>query len=63
MKVIRLEVDQDLYRRLNEAARRSHSTLEQECIRRLSQNGRRSYYLQALVAELRAEDQQRRAAS
>lgn len=63
MKVIRLEVDQDLYRRLNEAARRSHSTVAQECIRRLSQNGRRSYYLQALVAELRAEDQQRRAAS
>ncbi|MFJ5295208.1 hypothetical protein [Pseudomonas sp. SLFW] len=60
---IRLEVDVDLYRSLSEAARRSHSTVEQECIRRLSQNGRRSYYLQALVAELRAEDQQRRAAS
>lgn len=60
---IRLEIDVDLYRSLSEAACRSHSTVEQECIRRLSQNGRRSYYLQALVAELRAEDQQRRAAS
>lgn len=63
MEIIRLEIDQDLYRSLTEAARSRHSTLEQECLRRLSQNGRRSYYLQALVAELRAEDQQRRAAS
>jgi hypothetical protein len=63
MEIIRLEVDQDLYRSLTEAARISHSTLEQECVRRLSQNGRRSWYLQALIAELRAADQQRRAAS
>jgi hypothetical protein len=62
MEIIRLEVDQDLYRSLIESARSSRCTLEQECIRRLSQSGRRSYYLQALVAELRAEDQQRRAA-
>jgi len=62
MEIIRLEVDPDLFRSLSEAARCSHSTLEQECVKRLRQNGRRSYYLQALVAELRAEEQQRRAA-
>jgi hypothetical protein len=61
MEIIRLEVDQDLFRSLTEAARNNDSTLEQECMRRLKQNARRSYYLQALVAELRAEDQQRRA--
>ncbi|MFK3799252.1 MULTISPECIES: hypothetical protein [unclassified Pseudomonas] len=63
MEIIRLEVDQELFRSLTEAARQHRTTLEQECLRRLSQTGRRSYYLQALVAELRAEDQQRRAAS
>lgn len=62
MEIIKLEVDQDLFRSLREAARSNHLTLEQECVKRLNQNGRRSYYLQALVAELRAEDQQRRAA-
>lgn len=62
MEIIRLEVDQDLFRSLTEAARSNQSTLEQECVKRLKQNGRGSYYLQALVAELRAEDQQRRAA-
>jgi hypothetical protein len=62
MENIRLEVDQDLLRSLTEAARSNHSTLEQECVKRLKQNGRRSFYLQALVAELRADDQQRRAA-
>lgn len=53
MEIVRLEVDQGLYRSLSESVCRRHSTVEQECIRRLSQNGRRSYYLQALVAELR----------
>jgi hypothetical protein len=62
MEIISLEVDQELFRSLTEAARRDHSTLEQECVKRLKQNGRRSCYLQALVAELRADDQQRRAA-
>ncbi|OQR32718.1 hypothetical protein BWR59_12210 [Pseudomonas sp. Bc-h] len=62
MEIIRLEVDQDLLRSLTEAARSNHSTLEQECVKRLKQNGRRSFYLQALVPELRADDQQRRAA-
>jgi len=61
MEIIRLEVDQQLLHALTEGARINDSTLEQECIRRLKQNGRRSCYLQALVAELRAEDQQRRA--
>jgi hypothetical protein len=56
MEIIRLEVDQDLLRSLTEAARSNHSTLEQECVKRLKQNGRRSFYLQALVAELRADD-------
>ncbi|MFJ3484034.1 hypothetical protein ACIPL1_11720 [Pseudomonas sp. NPDC090202] len=63
MEIIRLEVDHDLFRLLNEAADSHQLTLEQECLSRLRNDGRRSYYLQALVAELRADDQQRRAAS
>jgi len=62
MEIIRLEVDQALFRSLTEAARNSRSTLEQACVKRLKQDGRRSSYLQALVAELRADDPQRRAA-
>jgi len=58
---IRLEVDQNLYRLLIEAARDNHRTLEQECVKRLEQGGRRSFYLQAVLAELRAEEQQRHA--
>ena len=56
-----LELDQDLYCLLKAAAQRNHLTLEQECLRRLEGRERRSRYLQALVAELRADDEQRRA--
>jgi hypothetical protein len=38
-------------------------SLEEECCRRLMGAERHSRYLQALVAELRAEDEQRRAKS
>ena len=61
MEVIKLEVDLDTYRLLAEAARHNRLTLEQECIERLRHDRKRSYYLQALVAELRADEQQRRA--
>lgn len=63
MHRISLELDQDLYRLLQEAARLNHLTLEQECVRRLEGGERRSRYMQALVAELRADDEQRRASS
>jgi hypothetical protein len=63
MEIIKLEVDQQVYGLLIEAARSNHTTLEQECLRRLAPVGRRSCYMQALLAEMRAEDQQRRAIS
>jgi hypothetical protein len=58
-----LELDADLYRVLEQAAQLNHLTLEQECVRRLEGGERRSRYMQALVAELRADDEQRRASS
>jgi hypothetical protein len=58
-----LEINQDLYRMLQEAARLNQLTLEQECVRRLEGGERRSRYMQALVAELRADDEQRRASN
>lgn len=56
-----LEIDTQLYRTLQAAAEANHLSLEEECRRRLEGAERRSRYLQALVAELRAEDEQRRA--
>lgn len=61
MEIITIEVDQDMYRSLAQAARSNRLTLEQECIERLKRPRKHSCYLQALVAELRAEEQQRRA--
>jgi len=61
MEIIELEVDQQVYRLLLEAAKSNHITLEQECVRRLASGGRRSCYMQALLADMRAEDIQRRA--
>lgn len=55
-----LEVDQIEYAMLKEAADRNQLTLEQECLRRLGAGERHSRYVQALVAEMRAEDEQRR---
>ncbi|WP_397449407.1 hypothetical protein [Pseudomonas sp. NA-150] len=56
-----LELDQDLYCVLEAAAQLNHLTLEQECLKRLEGRERRSRYIQALVAELRADDEQHRA--
>ncbi|MBK5516344.1 MULTISPECIES: hypothetical protein [unclassified Pseudomonas] len=61
-KVI-LEIDTQLYRLLKVSAETNHLSLEEECCRRLAGGERRSRYLQALVAELRADDEQRRANS
>ena len=61
-KVI-LEIDTQLYRLLKVSAETNHLSLEEECCRRLAGGQRRSRYLQALIAELRAEDEQRRANS
>ncbi|KJZ38050.1 hypothetical protein LOY55_05615 [Pseudomonas sp. B21-040] len=56
-----LEIDAQLYRLLKSSAETHHVSLEEECCRRLEGAERRSRYLQALLAELRAEDEQRRA--
>jgi hypothetical protein len=56
-----LELDANLYALLNSAARANHSSLEEECLRRLEGADRRSRYVQALVAELRADEEQQRA--
>ena len=61
MARIILEIDTQLYRLLQSAAEANHLSLEEECCRRLQGAERRSRYLLALVAELRAEDEQRRA--
>lgn len=58
-----LEIDAQLYRLLKSSAETHHLSLEEECCRRLRGGERRSHYLQALLAELRAEDEQRRANS
>ncbi|MHC8288420.1 hypothetical protein ACYZUD_16700 [Pseudomonas sp. XS1P51] len=58
-----LEIDTQLYRLLKSSAETHHLSLEEECCRRLEGVDRRSRYLQALLAELRAEDEQRRANS
>ncbi|MBK5525363.1 hypothetical protein JFT86_00245 [Pseudomonas sp. TH06] len=58
-----LEIDTQLYRMLKASAETNHVSLEEECCRRLAGGERRSHYLQALLAELRAEDEQRRANS
>ncbi|AZE46958.1 hypothetical protein C4K04_1266 [Pseudomonas chlororaphis] len=62
MHKVVLDIDAQLYQRLKLAADANHLTLEEECRRRLEGGERRSSYLQALLAELRADDQQRRAA-
>lgn len=62
MSIVTLEIDPQLYRLLQAAAAVHQISLEDECRRRLAVEGRPSRYLQALVAELRADDQQRRAA-
>ena len=56
-----LDIETDLYRTLQEAARTNQLSLEDECLRRLEGGVRRSRYMEALLAELRAADAQRRA--
>ncbi|WP_417701265.1 hypothetical protein [Pseudomonas sp.] len=56
-----LEIEADLYRLLQQAARTNRLSLEDECRRRLEGGVRRSRYMEALLAELRADDAQRRA--
>ncbi|SDT45605.1 hypothetical protein SAMN05216496_4685 [Pseudomonas sp. Z003-0.4C(8344-21)] len=58
-----LEIDTQLYRMLPAAAETSQISLEEERCRGLAGGECRSQYLQALLAELRAEDEQRRANS
>lgn len=56
-----LDIDTQLYRMLKTAAEAHRISLEEECRRRLEGKEQRSPYLLALVAELRADDEQRRA--
>lgn len=60
MQRINLELDTHLYRLLKNAAQANNLSLEEECLRRLMGGERRSRYLQALVAELRADEEQLR---
>ncbi|SDG92100.1 hypothetical protein SAMN05216603_104261 [Pseudomonas benzenivorans] len=62
MPKLTLDVDLELYRLLQQAARTNQLSLQDECVRRLEGGVRRSRYVDALLAELRADDQQRRAA-
>lgn len=60
MQRINLELDTHLYRLLKNAAQANNLSLEEECLRRLLGGERRSRYLHALVAELRADEEQSR---
>ncbi|MHA6129012.1 hypothetical protein ACX3YD_22980 [Pseudomonas fluorescens group sp. PF-1] len=61
--ILEIEIDTNLYRLLKSSAETHHLSLEEECCRRLEEAEPHSRYLQALLAELRAEDEQRRAKS
>lgn len=61
MQRVSLELDTQLYRLLLGAAQANNHSLEQECLQRLASAQRSSRYIQALVAELRADDEQQRA--
>ena len=56
-----LQVEAELYDMLQQATRTNQLSLEDECLRRLEGGVRRSRYMEALLAELRADDAQRRA--
>lgn len=60
MPKITLEIDVQLYRLLQQAARGNGHSLEEECIRRLESEGRRSRHIEALLADLRAQAEPRR---
>ncbi|MBB1520146.1 hypothetical protein [Aquipseudomonas guryensis] len=61
MPKLTLELDLELYRLLVQASRTNGLSLEDECLRRLEGGARRSRYMEALLAELRADDEQKRA--
>lgn len=63
MHRVSLELDDQLYRLLQSAAQVSNLSVEEKCLRRLEGGDRRSRYLLALVAELRADEEQRRESS
>ena len=63
MQRINLELDSQLYRLLQSSAQANNLSVEEECLRRLAGGERRSRYLQALVAELRADEERRRESS
>ncbi|WP_449434513.1 hypothetical protein [Pseudomonas putida] len=50
-----IQVDRQLYQQLENAAQVHHLSLEAECLRRLTGLQCQSRYLQALLAELRAD--------
>ena len=56
-----IEVDRQLYQQLENAAQVHHVSLEVECRRRLAALDCQSPYLQALLAEMRADEGPRRA--
>ncbi|WP_145185865.1 hypothetical protein [Pseudomonas sp. URMO17WK12:I11] len=56
-----IEVDGQLYQQLESAAQVHHVSLEAECRRRLAVLECQSHYLQVLLAEMRADEQCRRA--
>ncbi|WP_176511568.1 hypothetical protein [Pseudomonas faucium] len=56
-----IEVDRELYQQLENAAQDHHVSLEEECRRRLATLECQSRYLQALLAEMRADEEARRA--
>ncbi|MFT0867247.1 hypothetical protein [Pseudomonas sp. CAM1A] len=56
-----IEVDAQLLQLLERQAKVHHLSLEGECLRRLQGGEGHSPYLLALLAELRADDEQRRA--
>lgn len=60
MPKLTLEVNLDLYRLLQQAARSNAISLEEECQRRLEGGVRRSRHIETLLAELQASSEQQR---
>jgi hypothetical protein len=60
MPKLTLEIDLDLYRLLQQAARSNATSLEEECQRRLEGGVRRSRHIETLLAELQANSEQER---
>ncbi|MCW2267756.1 hypothetical protein D3C77_196390 [compost metagenome] len=60
MQRLNLELEPQLFELLERAAHANNLSIEEECLRRLGGGDRHSRYIQALVAELRADEKQRR---